>query len=78
MTFIVDFNAREADGRVPSLLPAGQQVRVGQLVTAIDGEGMQVQAEVSEVAADGRYVMLSPVGAIEYDDVVSSASDRRA
>ena len=78
MVLIVDFNMVEDDGRIPALVPAGESASVapGTEVIAIDGEGTECRAVIDEVAADGSYVMLTPVEGTA--DSSSSAPSRRA
>jgi hypothetical protein len=79
MVLIVDFNMKEGDGQYPALLPGAQAgaVRIGERVLAADGEGLSVQAEVTEISSDHTYVMLRPVGGFQRgaDAIMPSASD---
>lgn len=61
MQLLVDFNMAEEDGRIPALLPLGQELFAGSEVIATDGEGTKRRALIDEVASNGRYVMLKPV-----------------
>jgi hypothetical protein len=77
-TFIVDFNMREPDGRIPALLLAdrAESLSVGESVLASDGEGLECRASVSEISSDGRYVMLRTEGRLRRaEDVRPSVSD---
>ncbi len=63
MVLIVDFNMVEKDGRIPALVPVGETgpFAPGTVVIAIDGEGTECKAVIDEVAADGSYLMLTPI-----------------
>jgi hypothetical protein len=63
-TLLVDFNMREPDGRVPALLLAdrAERLAVGDMVVAVDGEGLECVAVVSEISPDRRYAMLDTRG----------------
>ena len=64
MILLVDFNMREADGRLPALLTDDvmRQLSPGETVIAVDGEGLECNARISEVSPDGRYAMLETIG----------------
>jgi hypothetical protein len=66
MTLIVDFNARRTDGLYAALLPHGDKVYEGSKVLAIDGDGLECQAEVVEIHP--RHVLLRPIGGTWRDD----------
>jgi hypothetical protein len=61
MQLLVDFNMAEEDGRIPALLPPGQELFAGSEVIATDGEGTERRAVIDEVASNGRYLMLKPI-----------------
>ena len=62
MVLLVDFNMREADGRLPALLIDKALPALGERVVASDGEGLECTAVVNEISSDGRYVMLETIG----------------
>jgi hypothetical protein len=78
MVLIVDFNMVEEDGRIPALVPVGESGSFvpGTEVIAIDGEGTECRAVIDEVAADGSYVMLTPIEGTA--DASSSEATHRA
>lgn len=78
MQLIVDFNMREADGRVPALLVGGaaSELSLGEFVVASDGEGLACTARVTEITSDGRIAMLETVGGtFKKSTFAPSASD---
>jgi hypothetical protein len=61
MTLWVDFNMKQADGRVPALLRDAAQVSPGDEVIAADGEGTACRARVTEILKEGRVALLEPI-----------------
>lgn len=63
MILLVDFNMRETDGRLPTLLTGDsmRQLSLGETVIAADGEGLECDARISEVSPDSRYAMLETI-----------------
>lgn len=78
MVLLVDFNHRERGDLIPAIILSDQvdALTVGTKVIATDGEGTACEAEVVEVAADKRSVLLSPIrGTWDHDSPLRPSAE---